>query len=111
MGNEDGDNPDTAQKSTGIKFDGDKLRWDLLPVKPLESVIRVMMLGSKKYGDDNWQLVPASRRRYYSACFRHITAWWMGEKIDPESGEHHLAHAICCLMFLIWHDDNGTDKQ
>jgi hypothetical protein len=27
-----------------------------------------------------------------------------GEQIDPESGKHHLAHALCCLMFLYEHD-------
>lgn len=92
------------EKGTGIKFDGEKIRWDLLPIEPVESIIRVMMLGSKKYGDYNWQRVPESRRRYYAAALRHLTAWWQGEKIDPESGESHLAHAMCCLMFLQWHE-------
>ena len=36
---------------------------------------------------------------------RHIDAWWQGEQKDPETGEHHLAHAICCGMFLWWFDD------
>jgi len=27
-----------------------------------------------------------------------------GEQLDPESGIHHLAHAMCCLMFLYEHD-------
>ena len=111
MADENGDDPTTASKSTGIKFDGDKLRWDLLPVEPTEDVIRVLMLGSHKYGDDNWKLVPASRRRYYAASLRHLTAWWLGEKVDPESGVHHLAHAMCCLLFLIWHDDHNPKNK
>ena len=24
--------------------------------------------------------------------------------IDPETGKNHLAHALCCLMFLYEHD-------
>jgi hypothetical protein len=28
----------------------------------------------------------------------------MGEQLDPESGIHHLAHAMCCLSFLYEHD-------
>jgi len=32
---------------------------------------------------------------------RHIVAWWLGERDDPESGFHHLAHAMCCLIFLV----------
>ena len=35
---------------------------------------------------------------------RHIWAWKQGEQIDPESEIHHLAHAMCCLMFLYEHD-------
>jgi ribosomal protein L32 len=27
-----------------------------------------------------------------------------GEQVDPESGRYHLAHALCCLMFLYEHD-------
>jgi len=35
---------------------------------------------------------------------RHFDAWWHGEQKDPETGEHHLAHPICCGMFLWWFD-------
>jgi hypothetical protein len=101
---------DKKKKPTGKKFDKGKLRWDLLPTKPLESVIRVLMLGSKKYGDDNWKVVPGYKKRYYAACLRHLTVWWEGEKIDPESGESHLGHAMCCLIFLLWHEMMGTDE-
>jgi len=30
---------------------------------------------------------------------------------DPESGEHHLAHAGCCLVFLLWFEVNGRPAQ
>ena len=49
--------------------------------------------------------------RYYDAMQRHIDAWWQGEQKDPETGEHHLAHAICCGMFLWWFDDVGGDAH
>ena len=39
---------------------------------------------------------------------RHIDAWWGGEQKDPETGEHHLAHAICCGMFLWWFDNQQS---
>jgi hypothetical protein len=35
---------------------------------------------------------------------RHLWAWKEGEQNDPESGKNHLAHALCCLMFLYEHD-------
>ena len=34
----------------------------------------------------------------------HMWAWKNGEQLDQESGIHHLAHAMCCLMFLYEHD-------
>jgi hypothetical protein len=88
----------------GRKFDGDKLRYDLLPWREIEQVVKVLTIGARKYDDNNWQKVrPVSR--YVGAAFRHFTAWLQGEKLDPETGVNHLAHAICCLLFLFWHDN------
>lgn len=85
----------------GAKHDAAKARWDLLPIAALDSVVRVLTFGAAKYGDDNWRSVEHPRRRYYAAAMRHVAAWWSGETNDPESGEHHLAHAACCLLFVL----------
>jgi hypothetical protein len=89
----------------GIKYDTEKDQWHLLPFGVLREVIQVLMLGAKKYSPFNWQLVKP-KERYFDACIRHVTAWQEGEKQDKESGLSHLAHAICCLIFLLWHDKN-----
>jgi len=91
----------------GIKYDGEKLRYDLMPCGPLAAIVRVLTFGAQKYEDDNWKSVPEARRRYMAACFRHLEAWRGGETYDPETGENHLAHAACCLVFLIWFDQKG----
>jgi hypothetical protein len=95
----------------GRKDDSEKLRWDLLPVSELEDIIGVLSYGAKKYGDDNWKSVTTPRRRYFAAACRHVFAWWRGETFDPESGLHHLAHAGCSLLFLVWFDkrESKTD--
>lgn len=85
----------------GKKFDSDKLDWSLLPIEAVEPVIQVLMHGAKKYARDNWKHVPDAQRRYYNAAMRHLTAWQKGEPCDSETGITHLAHATCCLMFLI----------
>jgi hypothetical protein len=88
----------------GRKFDGGKLEYGLLPPYALEETVKVLTFGAQKYERDNWQKVPDSKRRYFDALQRHMWAWKKGEQLDPESGIHHLAHAMCCLMFLYEHD-------
>lgn len=97
--------PQVETKSEGKKFDCGKPRWSLLPRGTLLKVIQVLEAGAVKYDVDNWKSVPDARTRYYDAMNRHIEAWWSGEKYDQEDGLHHLAHATCCALFLIWLDE------
>ena len=88
----------------GAKFDGDKTRMDLLMcgcAKSLEQTAKVLTFGAKKYADDNWRLVPDAKKRYNAALHRHLNAYYQGEKLDKETGLSHLAHAQCCLTFLL----------
>ena len=91
----------------GHKNDSDKLRYDLLPFDCLNEIIRVLMYGAGKYGDFDWQNVPDAKQRYFAALMRHLVTWWTGEKLDKESGLNHLAHACCCLFFLLWFERKG----
>jgi hypothetical protein len=86
----------------GIKYDASKPRWSLIPQGTLEEVIKVLEYGANKYAPDNWKKVPEMEVRYYDAAMRHIDAYWQGEYLDEESGQPHLAHAVCCLLFLMW---------
>lgn len=103
----------------GRKFDGGKLEYGLLPPIALEETVRVLTFGAQKYERGNWMRVPDAKRRYFDALQRHLWAWQKGEVIDPESGLHHLAHAMCCLMFLYEHDvkysveslDNNSESE
>jgi hypothetical protein len=88
----------------GRKDDMGKLPWDLLPWGPVQEIVQVLQHGAVKYSPDNWKTVENHRGRYFSAMIRHLTAWWHGEKTDPESKLPHLAHAGCCLLFLMWFD-------
>jgi hypothetical protein len=98
-------NGDTS--TVGRKDDSGKLRWCLLPLGPVKQIIKALMFGSQKYSDNNWQKVDNARERYYDASIRHITAYWSGEKNDPESGLSHLAHAGCCILFMLWLEENN----
>lgn len=96
---------DKSTQSLGVKYDSDKLEYSLLPKGVLTSILKVLSFGKKKYAADNWMKVDNPKERYYNAMQRHITQWWEGEKYDSETGENHLAHAACCLMFLLWFEN------
>jgi predicted PolB exonuclease-like 3'-5' exonuclease len=88
----------------GLKYDENKLRYDLIPTGPLEDLAKVYSFGAEKYGDNNWQWLEDYENRYYAAMLRHIVAWRQGETNDKESKIHHLAHAAWNCFALIWHD-------
>ncbi len=95
---------------TGRKDDAEKPRYDLIPFESLHEIVRVLTFGVRKYEADNWKLVEGARGRYLAACLRHLTSWAQGEKNDPETGINHLAHAGCCILFLLWFDLKGGDN-
>lgn len=90
-----------AMRGDDNKYDGGKVMWDLLQWRALEEIAKVLTFGAQRYGAYSWKNVEGARSRYYAALLRHITAWFRGEEIDPDSGLHHLAHAGCNLLFLL----------
>lgn len=90
------------QKAAGkaIKFDQGKLPLHLLSTEALNQTAAVLAFGAEKYAEHNWREGFAWSRPL-SAALRHITAFNAGEDQDPESGLSHLAHAACCIMFLL----------
>ena len=61
----------------------------------------MLEFGTRKYSRNNWKHVPDAERRYTAAAMRHIVAL-QSEELDPESGLPHLDHALCCLLFVKW---------
>lgn len=92
----------------GIKYDADKPQPRLLPFGPLNQIVDVLTYGARKYAPDNWKIVPNARERYQDALLRHVFAWLDGERVDPESGLHHLAHAGCNILFLLWFEEEDV---
>lgn len=87
-------------KGSALKFDQDKLPLHLLSTEAMNQTAAVLKFGAQKYAEHNWRKGFAWSRPL-SAAMRHITAFNNGEDTDPESGLSHLAHAACCIMFLL----------
>jgi Domain of unknown function (DUF5664) len=90
------------QKQFGkaLKFDQNKLPLNLLSTEAMNQTAAVLKFGAQKYAEHNWRAGFAWSRPL-AAAMRHLTAFNDGEDRDPESGLSHLAHAACCIMFLL----------
>lgn len=88
--------PETGAK----KYDFNKPQMDLLSPIALNEIAKVLTFGAKKYDAHNWRK-GIIFSRLLGACLRHVFSYLGGESKDPESGLSHLAHASCCLMFLL----------
>lgn len=85
---------------TALKFDDGKLPLHLLSTEAMNQTAAVLQFGADKYAAHNWRKGFVWSRPL-AAAMRHITAFNAGEDKDPESGLSHLAHAACCIMFLL----------
>lgn len=85
----------------GMKFDSGKLDYTLIPWDGLEEIVKVLEFGAKKYARDNWRHVEGAEQRYLAAAIRHLVAYQIQQPTDEETGISHLAHAGCCLLFLL----------
>jgi hypothetical protein len=96
---------DNYEQAEGMKFDKDKVRFDLLTLDmaaPLLYVAKVLTFGCKKYADNSWQQLDEAVRRYNGAIDRHLNAARLGEVKDKDSGLPHMAHVACNALFLLW---------
>jgi hypothetical protein len=99
-------NPKQAQ---GIK----KVPFHVIPSNVVAEVGLALLEGALKYGSYNYRAIGVRSSTYYDACLRHLSAWFNGEDIDPEtvsydeagqpiqgSGIHHITKAMACLVVL-----------
>lgn len=102
---------DILKFADGLKYDQDKLRWDLLPIEEIEDVVKILTFGAQKYSANSWQQLEDGQNRYFAALMRHIVEYRKGNPKDEESGLHHLSHALCNVIFLLWLDKNKKPNE
>ena len=91
----------STMTASGIKYDSEKPKMNLLPPKAIVEISKVLTFGAAKYDAENWRKLDDLQNRYTAGALRHIFAHMDGEELDPETNLSHLAHAMCCLLFKL----------
>jgi hypothetical protein len=78
-----------------------------VPVAVLREVGVGMAEGGLKYGAYQYRDSRSSAWILFDATLRHLTDWWEGEDLDPDTGLSHLTKAICSLMVMRDAELNG----
>lgn len=93
----------------GLKHVSGKVRMDLISVDAMQGLAEVLTYGAdvKGYGARNWEK-GLEWSDTYGAVMRHLTGWFNGIDIDPESGLRHIDQAACNIMFLQQFTRRGT---
>jgi hypothetical protein len=84
-----------------------RVSLSVLPWNILARVGIAMLEGARKYGRHNWRTGGARSSVYFDATLRHMMAWWEGERIDPDSGQHHLVKVIAGLLVYLDAEERG----
>jgi len=82
--------------AVGIK----KVPFSTVSAPVIAEIGLAMLEGGRKYGRHNYREIGVRTSVYYDACLRHLTAYWEGEDIDPDSGLSHITKALACLVVL-----------
>jgi hypothetical protein len=77
-----------------------KVPFSTVPAPVVAEVGLAMLEGALKYGRHNYRAIGVRTSVYYDAALRHLTAFWEGQDVDPDSGLPHIIKAIACLTVL-----------
>lgn len=84
-----------------------KLPLHLVPSTATAVASLAHLDGALKYGAWNWRIAGVRASIYMSAAQRHLARWFHGETHDPDSGIHHLGHALACINILLDAEASG----
>lgn len=90
----------------GLRYNTGKPRYSLLPEAWTRALAEVTTRGADKYEDRNWER-GMNPDFMVDSLSRHLAAYRRGERFDPESGNHHLAHAAWNALALMTYDIRG----
>lgn len=84
----------------GLRYNKNKLRYDLLDPYAVEQLVKVFTLGATKYAPRNWEK-GMSWTSVVASLKRHVAEFEKGNDFDDESKLYHMAHAAWNAMCLV----------
>src|SRR3546814_1311497 len=90
-------------KDTNPKDAVGKKKWrqfSTIPVTIIWELGVAMLEGARKYGRHNYRVAGVRSSVYVDAAIGHITQWWEGEDLDPDTGLSHITKAMASLAVL-----------
>lgn len=100
-------------KNQSVKNDykDHKLRWDLLPLKEIEDIVKVYTAGADKYGPNKWQGLPDGYNRYKGAMLRHLMEYEKGNVVDEETDCLHLAAVAWNAIAMLYCSKQSKESK
>lgn len=89
-----------SNKEQGLRFNDNKLRYDLMEPYAIQELARVFTFGANKYAANNW-LKGMDWTKCLASLKRHIAAWELGQDYDEETKCFHMAHAAWNALALV----------
>ena len=78
-------------------------KWSphLVPLEAIQGMAEAFQHGQDKgYPERSWEKSSDWRKVYYNAAIRHLTDWFHGKCVDPQSGQTALNHALASVAIL-----------
>jgi hypothetical protein len=94
----------------GLRADKGKARLDLIPPSWIFALAGPMTYGAVKYAERNWER-GMKWTKIVGPLMRHLFKFLSGERCDPETGCHHLAHVAWNALALMTYDLRGIGEN
>jgi len=95
----------------GVKYDGGKPRWDLLPPDAMLELVKVYTRGAEKYADRNWE-EGMEYHRVLRALKSHLNKWELGDSMDDEYPDlRHMAMVAWNAIALLTYELRGIGEN
>lgn len=75
-------------------------QFSVIPMTVIWEIGVAMLEGARKYGRHNYREVGVRGSVYVDAAIGHISQWWEGEDLDPDTQLSHITQAITTLIVI-----------